>query len=551
VESVRRIMTDEWGWSPRDLWDVQGFVWAVNRADKLPQGEDVKEIGSMPPYRPPTNLIFYGPPGTGKTYATAEQAVLLCNGSVPQDRREIMGLYASLVSSGRIEFVTFHQSYSYEDFVEGLRPVQAENASNGFSLEPRMGAFRRIARRAETSTGPGFASFKIGDRRVFKMSIGEAANPDEAHLFEDALANGYTLLGFEDIDWSDSRFERREAIIEACKQNSADDYEKLNAQSGKVQCPFLFRNAVRNDDIIVVSKGNGLFRAIGVVAGDYEYVRREANHYSHRRKVDWFWRDLAGIPVGEIYSKNFSQRSIYELDKSELNIAALERYISSQESRGSGGTPEQFVLIVDEINRANISKVFGELITLIEPDKRIGAPNELRIQLPYSQDIMGVPPNLHIIGTMNTADRSIALLDTALRRRFEFRELMPDAEKLSNASAATGVNLVKMLSIMNDRIEYLFDREHQIGHAYLIGCSSRADVDAVVRHKIIPLLAEYFYEDWSKVASILGDAEGGSLFLERIRLLPPSGLALDEDGDPRFRWKVKPVFDNACYDQFQ
>ena len=243
-------------------------------------------------------------------------------------------------------------------------------------------------------------------------------------------------------------------------------------------------------------------------------------------------------------------RSIYLLTHTDLKIPALERYIASQQP-SANGAPEPFVLIIDEINRANVSKVFGELITLLEPDKRLGAGNELKVRLPYSREMFGIPANLHIIGTMNTADRSIALLDTALRRRFEFRELMPNPELLADASGAAGINLVKLLAVINERIEYLFDREHQIGHAFFIGCRSRAEVDGVMRHRVIPLLAEYFYEDWTKVAAVLGDSTGEGNFLERVELKAPAGLGDVDGAEPRYRWTTKSPFSANCYVPFQ
>jgi 5-methylcytosine-specific restriction protein B len=552
VESIRDVMTNEWGWAPRDLWDVQGFVWAVHRPDQPQLSNEAEEPGSMNSSTQPTNLILCGPPGTGKTFATAREAVQLCKGAAtPLDRDELMSEYAHLTASGQIEFVTFHQSYSYEEFVEGLRPNQGDEISAGFHLSPEMGAFRRIARRAETSTGPGTSDFRIGDRQVFKMSIGAAADPDDAYLFEEALAGGYTLLGYGNIDWSDARFENRDEIVGAWREQGSTEEERAStAMSGRVQCPYIFRNWMRKDDLVIVSKGNSLFRAIGIVTGDYEYVPRESGDYCHRRAVRWLWRDLSGVSVDDIYARGFTMKSIYLLTHADLNIPALERYIASQQP-SVGGAPEPFVLIIDEINRANISKVFGELITLLEPDKRLGAANELKVRLPYSREMFGVPANLHVVGTMNTADRSIALLDTALRRRFEFRELMPNPALLADVSEASGINLVKLLDTINERIEYLFDREHQIGHAYFMSCKLSSDVDAVMRHRVIPLLAEYFYEDWIKVAAVLGDAKGEGNFLERVELKTPTGFDVGDGAEPRYRWTIKSPFSATCYVQFQ
>jgi len=255
------------------------------------------------------------------------------------------------------------------------------------------------------------------------------------------------------------------------------------------------------------------------------------------------------LSVDTIYRKQFSQVSCYQLNDNYIRREALASLLTGEDE--PRGPPKQFVLVIDEINRANISKVFGELITLLEPDKRLGQAEQLTVTLPYSGDTFGIPDNLHIIGTMNTADRSIALLDTALRRRFDFEELMPDPRILADASSASGVNLVALLTTLNTRIEYLFDREHQIGHAYFINCQSWQDVDTVMRRKIIPLLAEYFYEDWEKIAVVLGDKPNAQgRFLDRVEIPPPPGLA-GEYQETRWRWVIKKTFADTAYDGFE
>ena len=546
------IMRDVWQWQPRDWLDIQGFLWIAldkNATESLEiaVSPDTNKERERPMPNLPLNLVLYGPPGTGKTFSTAAEAIMLCGEQVPEDREALMEIYRSLVATGRIEFVTFHQSVSYEDFVEGRQPMTGsdeddDTSSAGFRLETVPGIFRRIAKRAQTSLGRSTDgdAISVASRQVFKMSIGEANNPEDAHLFEEAIAGDYALLGWDDIDWSHDKYVDREAIIEKC--NSLEHYTDVGAQSGAVQSPYFFRNWVRKGDIVIVSKGNSLFRAIGEFTGDYEFHPRPEGGYAHRRTVRWHWTDREGVPVSEIYSRRFMQKSIYVLYDSEFNIPALERYLNSQQTEGPA-EPEHFVLIIDEINRANISKVFGELITLLEPDKRLGQPNALKVRLPYSGDEFGAPSNLHILGTMNTADRSIALLDTALRRRFTFREMMPKPSLLDGAAERCGLDLPRILGSLNERIEYFYDREHQIGHAYFIDCASRNDVDSVMRHKVIPLLAEYFFEDWGKIAAVLGDAashdgviNGG--FLKRSVLKAPPGLHNGDDL-PRFRWEVR------------
>ncbi len=525
------------------------FTYTLNSQPEADTVTDKKKA----PSPSAVNLILYGPPGTGKTYQTAWEAVRLCLGDEAtaalngQDgRAELMSTYRSLVSEGRIEFVTFHQSMSYEEFIEGLRPTtdQSEDSSagTGFRLEPAPGIFRRISERAEKGvpTVPRENVVSLDGRQVFKMSIARANVAAEDYLFEEAISEGHTLLGWEDIDFSDDRFSDVEEILEACRTHGEREGE-VTFQSGQVSQVDLFRNQLDVGDIIVVTKGNRLFRAIGEITGEYQYRQRDNRKYCHRRSVRWLWIDRDGVPASEIYDSNFTMKSIYALDRARLDTVAIESYMNS------GGEPihreaRPHVLIIDEINRANISKVFGELITLLEPDKRLGMDNEIRLTLPYSKKSFGVPQNLHVIGTMNTADRSIALLDTALRRRFSFKELMPDPSVLSDN--VEGVDLQKLLSTINERIEYLFDREHQIGHAYFTGCQTRADIESVMRDKVIPLLAEYFYEDWSKVAAVLGDStHGPARFLDAKQIAVPEGMTEDDFSSEKLRWTVKDKFD--------
>jgi 5-methylcytosine-specific restriction protein B len=195
--------------------------------------------------------------------------------------------------------------------------------------------------------------------------------------------------------------------------------------------------------------------------------------------------------------------------------------------RSHGDDAPNYLLVIDEINRANIAKVFGELITLIEDDKRLGQANEVTVTLPYSGQRFGVSPNLYILGTMNTADRSIALLDLALRRRFTFVELMPDPSLLSPVA---GVDLSRLLTCLNERVAALLDRDHQIGHSYFLGLDEEAGADDlrfVWYRRVVPLLQEYFYNDGERLRAVLGDD-----FVKRTQVSQGAASALGDLYDP-------------------
>src|SRR5690554_7766040 len=233
---------------------------------------------------------------------------------------------------------------------------------------------------------------------------------------------------------------------------------------------------MRKGDIVFASHGNRQLKAVGVITGEYEFKSSEDSPltgYNHFRKVEWKILD-AKIPVGKVYEKNFSQQSIYELYTKNVKPEFF-----TQSTPADTRINDNFVIIIDEINRGNVSQIFGELITLIEEDKRSGKDEALEVTLPYSKEKFGVPAYLYIIGTMNTADRSVEALDTALRRRFSFEERQSCARTIREQGALRETNgvledidLGKLMDIINQRVEVLLDKDHQIGHSYFLKISS-------------------------------------------------------------------------------
>lgn len=229
--------------------------------------------------------------------------------------------------------------------------------------------------------------------------------------------------------------------------------------------------------------------------------------------------------------------------------------------RAENDPEHQYAIFIDEINRGNISKIFGELITLVEPDKRLLNGKGMRIRLPYSQQEFGVPSNLSIIGTMNTADRSIAFIDIALRRRFQFKEMMPELDVIEKAvGIVEGVNVKDLLFKINRRIEFLYDRDHVIGHSYFLKCRTLTDLKTVLQENIIPLLQEYFYGDWEKICLVLGCGTNGNGVAQSNAAPVIKAEKLDEkeilgfdhlDYEDSWRYEVNPDFVGASGEGLQ
>ncbi|TWG94594.1 5-methylcytosine-specific restriction protein B [Luteimonas sp. J16] len=453
------------------------------------------------PQSTPTNKILFGPPGTGKTYHTINETLALLDPEFLRrnaaDRGKLKARFDELAHSGQVRFVTFHQSFSYEDFIEGIR-AKAEDGEIRYEVED--GVFKELCEAARSRTTAATGSpVDISGRRIWKVSLGDAQA--EGHVYEACMSGGYALLGFgagADLTGVGSRAEILDRVkaLKPDIDNSSYDITALN----------LFIREMRKGDLIVVTHGNLKFRAIGEVTGEYQFLTRDdVGTYVQARPVNWLRRYDPPRPYADLMENRFSQMTIYELRPGSINLDRLSSLLAPEEA--GSGEPQPRVLIIDEINRGNVSRIFGEVITLIEPSKRAGCPEALEVTLPYSKDRFSVPANVHLIGTMNTADRSLAGLDVALRRRFEFVEMLPDVAALSGIDVE-GVPVDRLLSTMNRRIELLMGRDYTLGHAYFMPLRADPSLEvlaSIFRRQVLPLLQEYFFEDWQRIAWVLND----------------------------------------------
>jgi len=540
----------------KDLGLIDAFTYNFSEEDTETIVTGNNEINTMS-----LNTILYGPPGTGKTYHTVNKAVAIANPEFDFDhasREKLKAEYERLVKDGQIEFVTFHQNVSYEDFIEGIKPMEPKEADPFLKYEIKEGIFKRLCERAskvpETKpTGVSISEDEFQKAGFYKLSLGDTSNPDDDQIYSWCTQNGYIALGYGDaINFTGKNENEIQQMVPA-------KLEKFAAQSVNY-----FIHYLKTGDYVVVTYGNLQFRAIGKVAGNYEYKNVNGLNVHQFRKIDWLVKDIE-LPYEEVYNKQFSQQTIYRLDKREIKKDFFVK--AGQPVAKTDTKTKNYVLVIDEINRGNISQIFGELITLIEEDKRAGKEEALTVTLPYSKKIFSVPSNLYVIGTMNTADRSIEALDTALRRRFTFEEIKPQPELLSpqrmiwkllwdykdfdwdeepyktkevelfellgikkgftehkiiwakmkkegksedqityfDNLEMQGINLARLLEKINARLLSLLDKDHTIGHAWLLNIMSVPDLQAAFKNKILPLLQEFFYNDYAKIGLVLGD----------------------------------------------
>ncbi|MBK1973701.1 AAA family ATPase [Campylobacter sp. TTU-622] len=414
----------------KPLWDKYGSNEKSTENIEEAMDNNISEI--------PLNQILYGPPGTGKTYHTIDKALEILGENI-ESRDEKKAKFDEYVKNGQIVFTTFHQSYGYEEFVEGIKPdldKENENENSQINYKVKDGIFKELCQKA----------LKLDlDKLIFEF----------AHFINQEFINQGKEFPLEN-----------KVSIKKISLNSKDKY-----------CSFLLGGSIKSSQTLVINtiKENYLDFKHGKIKNYKDIKPKYDSQKDHHGNATYYF----------MFYKKLREFEENQKEKFEITSEKLK----------------PFIIIIDEINRGNVSKIFGELITLIEPSKRLGNKEALELTLPYSGEKFGVPKNVYIIGTMNTADRSITSLDTALRRRFEFVEMMPDVSELS--IDCEGINLQELLIAINTRIEYLLDREKTIGHAFFIGVENLEGLKKVFQNKIIPLLQEYFYNDYALIDDVL------------------------------------------------
>lgn len=468
----------------------------------------------------PLNQILYGPPGTGKTYHTIAKALAIVapDFDLGKEREVVKQEFNKYVENGQIVFTTFHQSMTYEDFVEGIKPEIEDNIETGqrtVVYDINDGIFKSIVKDAKLIHQVSDINVDWNNINYYKMSLGGKQNPLEHDYCIMNNVGGISWGGEHDLSELTSLVKWEEY-----RDRFKELYPDLVSESSYNVLATFTLNKMKEGDIVIATKGNHIIDAIGIVKGGYTYDNNNETSLRHFRSIEWIIKDLNANPE-KFFDKKISQQSIYEFYNANVKKDVFKNLLNVK----NDNTPLSYVLIIDEINRGNVSAIFGELITLIEESKRLGKEEELQVTLPYSKDKFGVPANLYLIGTMNTADRSVEALDTALRRRFTFEEMMPNYEVIKSENSL-GIDLREVLETINARIEVLLDRDHLIGHSYFLGVDSIDILMARFKNNILPLLQEYFYGDYGKIGLVLGEG-----FVTKIEEMKVRFASFDYDSD--------------------
>jgi|GEM_PF-772865 len=424
------------------LFDIMGVDFNNNEiTQNIAMNENIKKAVEL--LKKKKQIILYGPAGTGKTYSVKNIVKEFCN----ED-------YETLKEEERVKFLTFHQSFSYEEFIEG---IHAETTDDGkVFYDTKSGIFKKLCENAEENWRNSSKESVINYQKIledFRKEVDNKISENECFVL------------------------KKNVEIKEISSNVNGDFTS-----------FILGGSVKSDQRLtknIILRDLPKMLSGEIISADDIKPAFESKSNRHGNAIYYF--ALLG-KIKDFYEKN---KDKYKPEKENL---------------------KNYFLIIDEINRGNISKIFGELITLLEKDKRLGNENEIIVELPYSNESFGIPPNIYIIGTMNTSDKSIAQLDLALRRRFGFIEMLPEAELLKDINI-DGINLQTLLEKLNKRIEFLLDKDHTIGHSYFMQVEKMEDLQFVFYNEIIPLLEEYFYSDYEKLRLVLG-----SEFVEEIKL---------------------------------
>ena len=436
------------------------------------------------------NVVLYGAPGTGKTYDVPELAVRLCDPAfmaAEPSREEIVSRYNQLKTEKRIAFTTFHQSLDYEDWIEGLRPVVNENSQVTYEIE--SGIFKKLCEEAER---PVVKDKQVGiadNAVVWKVSLaGTGDNP----VRSDCMKNSYIRIGWDGYG----------PVI-----SDETDWSIYNGEGKQILDAYI--NKMKIGDIVMSCYSSQTIDAIGVVVGDYEFEDKFPN-YKRVRRVNWLVKNINENIVEMNDGKTMTLGTVYRLNSITLdNVKSiLEKYDTSSKMEEND---KAYVMVIDELNRGNVSKVFGELITLLEADKRKGRINAESVVLPYSKKAFHIPNNVYLIATMNTADRSLGSLDYAIRRRFAFIAEKPFGlevdgfdedlfEKVSSLFVKnfdeykeSGWDLTMKLESADTLSEEYKPEDVWIGHSYFLMQDEEGNDNTTDRllYEIIPLLDEY------------------------------------------------------------